>query len=35
MDLNGFRIQELAYYAGYVFASYKGGLLATSDNSMT
>ena len=35
MDLNGTRIQELAYYAGYVFASYKGGLLATSDNGMT
>jgi Secretion system C-terminal sorting domain len=35
MDLDGTKIQELAYYAGYIFASYKGGLLATSDNGVT
>ena len=35
MDLDGTKIQELAYYAGYIFASYKGGLLATSDNGTT
>ena len=35
MNLDGTKIQELAYYAGYIFASYKGGLLATSDNGTT
>jgi hypothetical protein len=35
MDLDGTKIQELGYYAGYIFASYKGGLLATSDNGTT
>lgn len=35
MGLNGNRIQAMATYKGYVFASYKGGLLATSDNGAT
>jgi hypothetical protein len=35
IGLDGSKIQELAFYAGYVFASYKGGLLATSDNGAT
>lgn len=35
MGLDGTKIQDLAFYGGYVFASYKGGLLATSDNGMT
>jgi Secretion system C-terminal sorting domain len=35
MDLDGSKIQEMAYNAGYIFASYKGGLLATSDNGAT
>jgi len=35
IGLNGNKIQALEYYAGYVFASYKGGLLATSDDGAT
>ncbi len=35
IGLNGNRIQAMATYKGYVFASYKGGLLATSDNGTT
>ena len=35
MGLDGSKIQDMAYYAGYIFASYKGGLLATSDNGQT
>lgn len=35
MGLNGNNIQALSSYAGYVFASYKGGLLASSDNGAT
>lgn len=35
MGLNGTRIQAMAAYAGYVFASYKGGLLATADSGAT
>ena len=35
MGLDGSKIQEMAYYAGYVFASYKGGLLASSDHGNT
>jgi Secretion system C-terminal sorting domain len=35
MGLDGTKIQEMAFYNGYIFASYKGGLLATSDNGAT
>jgi hypothetical protein len=35
MGLNGKNIQGMSTYAGYVFASYKGGLLATSDDGTT
>lgn len=35
MGLNGDYIQAMASNAGYVYASYKGGLLATSDNGTT
>lgn len=35
MRLNGMKIQAMGVYAGYVWASYKGGLLATSDNGVT
>ena len=35
MGLDGNRIQEMGYYANYIFASYKGGLLATADNGKT
>ena len=35
MELNGSRIEAMAAYGGYVFASYKGGLLATSDYGTT
>lgn len=35
IGLNGNKIQAMASYAGYVYASYKGGLLATSDNGQT
>ncbi|MDX2069597.1 MAG: T9SS type A sorting domain-containing protein [Haliscomenobacter sp.] len=35
MGLDGSKIQDMAYYNGYIFASYKGGLLATSDNGQT
>ncbi len=35
MGLNGKKIQTLATYGGYVFASYKGGLLATKDAGKT
>lgn len=32
MGLDGTKIQAMTYNAGYVYASYKGGLLASSDN---
>ncbi|WP_373551675.1 T9SS type A sorting domain-containing protein [Haliscomenobacter sp.] len=35
MGLDGSKIQDMAYYNGYIFASYKGGLLASSDNGQT
>jgi hypothetical protein len=35
MGLDGNKIQAMAYNAGYVFASYRGGLLASSDNGIT
>ncbi|HSH66534.1 MAG TPA: T9SS type A sorting domain-containing protein, partial [Bacteroidia bacterium] len=35
MGLNGQKIEAMATYAGYVWASYKGGLLATSDYGTT
>ena len=35
MVLDGSKIQDMAYYAGYIFASYRGGLLASSDNGQT
>ncbi len=35
IGLNGSRIQAMAAYAGYVFASYKGGVLATADSGAT
>jgi photosystem II stability/assembly factor-like uncharacterized protein len=35
LSLNGDVIQALENYGGYVFASYKGGLLATSDEGKT
>ncbi|HET6225085.1 MAG TPA: T9SS type A sorting domain-containing protein [Bacteroidia bacterium] len=35
MGLDGNHIQAMATYGGYVFASYKGGLLATSDLGTT
>lgn len=35
IGLNGNRIQAMATYKGYVFASHKGGLLATSDKGTT
>ncbi len=35
MGLDGTKIQDMGYYAGYVFASYQGGLLATSNNGST
>jgi len=35
MNLNGLKIQAMGGYAGYVWASYKGGLLATSDGGVT
>lgn len=35
MGLNGMKIQAMSVYAGYVWASYKGGLLATSDAGVT
>ncbi len=35
MNLDGDGIQAMANYGGYVFASYKGGLLATKDNGKT
>ena len=35
MGLDGDGIQAMATYGGYVFASYKGGLLATSDEGKT
>jgi Secretion system C-terminal sorting domain len=35
MGLDGTKIQDMAFYGGYIFASYKGGLLATSDNGTT
>jgi len=35
LQLNGTKIQAMGTYAGYVWASYKGGLLATSDGGAT
>lgn len=35
MGLNGKKIQAMATYGGYVWASYKGGLLASSDYGTT
>lgn len=35
IGLNGDDIQAMDFNAGYVYASYKGGLLATSDNGAT
>lgn len=35
IHLNGLKIQAMASYAGYVWASYKGGLLASSDQGAT
>jgi photosystem II stability/assembly factor-like uncharacterized protein len=35
IGLNGSNIQAMASNAGYVYASYKGGLVATSDNGQT
>lgn len=35
IGLDGSRIEAMATYGGYVFASYKGGLLATSDYGTT
>ena len=35
LGLDGDAIQALGTYGGYVFASYKGGLLATSDEGKT
>ncbi len=35
MGLDGTKVQAMATYGGYVFASYKGGLLATTDNGAT
>lgn len=35
IGLNGNKIQAMNSFGGYVFASYKGGLLATSDNGVT
>lgn len=35
IGLDGAKVQAMAYNEGYVFASYKGGLLASSDNGIT
>lgn len=35
MGRDGSKIQDMGFYYGYVFASYQGGLLATSDNGKT
>jgi hypothetical protein len=35
MGLDGSKIQDMAYYAGYTFASCRGQVLATSDNGTT
>lgn len=35
IGLDGNNIQAMASYAGFVYASYKGGLLATTDNGAT
>jgi hypothetical protein len=35
MGLNGNEIEAMATYGGYVFASYRGGLLATRDHGQT
>jgi len=35
MNLNGFKIQAMATNAGYVWVSYKGGLLASSNGGNT
>ena len=35
MNLDGSKIQAMASFGGYVFASYKGGLLASNDEGKT
>ncbi len=35
IGLNGNNIQAMACFGGYVYASYKGGLVTTSDNGLT
>lgn len=35
IGLDGSKVQAMNSFAGYVFASYKGGLLATSDGGLT
>lgn len=35
MNLNGSNVEAMATYGGYVFASYKGGLLITADSGAT
>lgn len=35
IGLDGNKIQAMAYNAGWVYASYKGGLLASQDNGVT
>lgn len=35
MGLNGSKIQDMTYYGGYIFASYRGGLVASSDNGQS
>ncbi len=35
MGLNASRVQAMGTYGGYVFASYKGGLVLTADNGAT
>jgi hypothetical protein len=35
LGLDGTNVQAMTSYQGYVYASYKGGLLATSDNGAT
>jgi photosystem II stability/assembly factor-like uncharacterized protein len=35
MGLNGNKIQSMAFHDGYVYAGYKGGLLASSDHGAT
>lgn len=35
VGLDGSKVQAMAYNEGYIYASYKGGLLASSDNGLT